>query len=82
MPKQPPTTPESDVPLTERAKRLFGVGMRGKDIRLPQEGKRDPRLGAEPADLGKSIREGYEVFKGLGKKTSSRALQRPISRRA
>lgn len=74
MPKQPATTPESDVPLTERFKRAIGAGRRGQDIRLPAEGKRDPRL-PSAGDTGSDIREGFGIVRGLMKKTSSRTAR-------
>jgi hypothetical protein len=82
MPKQPPTTPESDVPLTERFKRAIGAGRRGQDIRLPQEGRRDPRLPSAPSDTGTDIREGFGIVRGLMKKTSSRKTRQARTRRA
>jgi hypothetical protein len=61
-------TPESDVPLTERVKRLVGAGMRGRDIQLPQEGKRDPRLPAAPRQLGADIASGFKAVRELAGK--------------
>lgn len=56
-------TPEEDVPLSVRAKRLVGMG-RGKDIELPlgSRGRRDPRL--ERPDVGKAFES---AGKGLSK---------------
>ena len=82
MPKQPPTTPESDVPITERLKRVVGAGMRGRDIQLPQEGKRDPRLGPSPEEQRENLRQGIATVRGLMKKTSTRAARRSTTRRA
>jgi hypothetical protein len=58
-------TLESDVPITERVKRLVGAGMRGRDIQLPQEGKRDPRLGAEKPDVLGAFKEAGRGFKAV-----------------
>jgi hypothetical protein len=65
VPKQPPTTPESDVPLTERVKRLTGQ-YRG-DVRLPAEGRRDPRLGASPEDVRSALGEATRGLKSVRK---------------
>ncbi len=64
-------TPEADVPLWERIKRMLPGLVTGKatgDTRLPMEAftERDPRLPQDQSLFG-SIRSGLEVAQDLGR---------------
>lgn len=63
MAKLEPTPPPLGTRLAGAAKRAIGRGP--KDISLPAEGKRDPRLPASPAD---GFRRAGEGLKEITKK--------------
>jgi hypothetical protein len=64
-------TPESDVPLTERFKRLTSWSRRDIALPMPPGGRRDPRLPASSTGVHRSLSEatkGLKTVRELGRK--------------
>ena len=49
--------------------RILGRKKMTEDIELPSEGRRDPRLPKKKKSTFESMKEGYKIFKNLGKES-------------